>query len=128
MYTLRCSVVALTWTPLLKKLEWKVLCSIHWPKLGVQNKSAEPYKRPRSLFGMPYVSNGIGTSPQYVFGLASRWYETQECDRVAKELTSIGIEIDQKKFNGACCIYFGDSFETHVDSLQRSFIKVPFIN
>ena len=31
-----------------------------------------------------------------MLGLASRWYETKECTAVAKELTSIGIEMIRK--------------------------------
>ena len=126
MYTLRCRVAALTWTQLLRKLEWKVLCSIRWHKLGF-TRSAEPYKRLRSLISMPYISNGIGNSPHYVFGLASRWYETQECDRVAKELTSIGMKLIRRNLMELAVYILVIRLE-HVDSLQRSRIKVPFIN
>ena len=81
-------------------------------------------------FTMPYVKDGIGISPRYIYAVASRNYLPTKCETIAKTLDKINIPLQKRYQNGICTIYFGDSYEAYVDSLMSKHSlahKFPFL-
>lgn len=78
---------------------------------------------------MPYVKDGIGISPRYIYAVTSRNYLPTKCEAIAKKLKKINISFDKNIHNGICTLHFGDSYEAYVDSLMsKHFLthKFPF--
>jgi len=73
---------------------------------------------------MPYVKDGIGMPPRYVYRQTSRWYEPEKCLVVARTLKNIGIPYKKKTVRGHCAITFGDSYEAYVDSIPLKTVSV----
>lgn len=79
---------------------------------------------------MPYVKDGIGISPRYIYAVTSRNFFPDKCESIAKTMTKINIPLQKKYANGICTLYFGDSYEAYVDSLKSQSLiaqKFPFL-
>lgn len=77
---------------------------------------------------MPYVKDGIGVTPRYVYKDTSRWYHLEKCNFVAKSLKSLGIPYQMKTYKGTCAVFFNDSYEAYVDNISPQKYRMPFFN
>ena len=68
---------------------------------------------------MPYVKDGIGITPRYVFGSSFRKYEHQKCAFIVRQLRTLGIPHIRNNHGNECGITYGDSYDAYVDSLER---------
>lgn len=79
---------------------------------------------------MPYVKDGIGITPRYVYAETVRSFTRKPCYRIAYEFKRLGIPFEKKLTREGCTIQFGDSYEAYADSLNNEkpfFGAFPFL-
>lgn len=76
---------------------------------------------------MPYVRDGIGITPRYMYKRTSRCYDLDRCILVANRLKKLGIQYQKKEISGQCAVSFGDSYEAFVDEIRPRIFTFPFL-
>ena len=70
---------------------------------------------------MPYVKDGIGIPPRYVFSTAFRRYSHDKCTYISACMEYLNIPHVKDKYRDECALTFGDSYNAYVEDLESRF-------